>query len=304
MALRLSKELRAETTTPVNEETRGSSKGFDLTINPGENYDLDKIVSERDRQNSDEVLVAHVEDRADSSEELLAHVDDVENQTFDYGKTGELTVDRKEGDRKIKIKSTSVDYKKYLLDGKLNSPSTPGWTPLVTGRRPVIIWQEGTQDDREETDNESVYDKVLEIAEKLKLNEEKLDSIEIDHNKYLNKDSGVASLIERQKEVEGWPIRVENVQGKEYRDEKEYRKLVPNVGAVLDLVKNYVNLDEIEKPKEFGTIVYSYIENETLITEDPVIREILNDSFYEVDEPTLFDLKRIENKNNMYELVK
>ena len=295
MALRLSKELRAETTTPVNEETRGSSKGFDLTVNPGENYDLDKIVSERDRQNSDEVLVAHVEDRADSSEELLAHVDDVENQTFDYGKTGELTVDRKEGDRKIKIKSTSVDYKKYLLDGKLNSPSTPGWTPLVTGRRPVIIWQEGTQDDREETDNESIYDKVLKRAEKL-------DSIEIDHNKYLNKDSGVASLIERQKEVEGWPIRVEDVQKKEYTDEKEYRKLVPTVGAVLDLVKNYVNLDEIEKPKEFGTIVYSYIENETLITEDPVIREILNDNFYEVDEPTLFDLKRI--KNNMYELVK
>ena len=116
MALRLSKELKAKTTTPVNEENRGSSKGFDLTVNPGENYDLDKIVSERDRQNSDGVLVAHVEDRSDSSEELLAHVDDVENQTFDYGKTGELTVDRKEGDRKIKIKSTSVDYKKYLLE--------------------------------------------------------------------------------------------------------------------------------------------------------------------------------------------
>ena len=71
---------------------------------------------------------------------------------------------------------------------------------------------------------------------------------------------------------------------------------------LLILVKNYVNLDEIEKPKELGTIVHSYIENETLITEDPVIREILNDNFYEVDEPTLFDLKIIEN--NMYELVK
>ena len=42
--------------------------------------------------------------------------------------------------------------------------------------------------------NESVYDKVLEIAEKLKLNEEKLDSIEIDHNKYLNKDIIIKSL--------------------------------------------------------------------------------------------------------------
>ena len=90
----------------------------------------------------------------------------------------------------------------------------------------------------------------------------------------------------------------------EYRDEKEYRKLVPNVGAVLDLVKNYVNLDEIEKPKELGTIVHSYIENETLITEDPVIREILNDNFYEVDEPTLFDLKRIKNNTIKYTFKK
>ena len=57
MAIKLSRDLKQQTTTP---EGTGTSKGFDISGTPGVNYDIEKIERSKDRKDPGAELLAEL----------------------------------------------------------------------------------------------------------------------------------------------------------------------------------------------------------------------------------------------------
>lgn len=132
MALRLSKDLR-------NTNASEATTSFDVTGQSGQTYNLDDISNQRNRSASDT--------------ELLAYVDPVTE-------IHEGNVGVREGNPLIN--TNSVDYGSYLLN---NDPSSPGYVPTLSYRRPIVLWEDGTeQPETEPEELEEFYNKILTNA--------------------------------------------------------------------------------------------------------------------------------------------
>lgn len=135
MALRLSKDLK-QSQTP--------STSFDVSGKLGENYNLDEIEKQKSRTASDT--------------ELLAYVSNKQEQKT----TGNIGIKETE-ERKT---TNSVDYGSYLFG---NEPMGPGYTPNITLRRPVVIWEDGTEQPPTEPDEmDTLFNSVSVNTEDIK----------------------------------------------------------------------------------------------------------------------------------------
>lgn len=137
MALRLNRSVQQETTST---ETPGTNKGFDVSGVAGNNYDLDEIVKSKSRN---------------STSELNVQATDKKNK-----KEGSIAV--KLSDEKILM--NNADAAKYLFG---NESSTNAYTPAVTLRRPIVLWEEGTLDDGTTERVESIYEQINRMEQNM-----------------------------------------------------------------------------------------------------------------------------------------
>ena len=78
-------------------------------------------------------------------------------------------------DEKTKIRVNKLDYTKYLLDEKSQtvqsgSQSTPSYT-----RAPVVVWEDGTIDERPVNPTRTVYDEISDLEDRISLLEKMLN---------------------------------------------------------------------------------------------------------------------------------
>lgn len=240
MAIKLSRDLKQQTTTP---EGTGTSKGFDISGTSGVNYDIEKIEKSKNRQ--------------DPGAELLAELSG-------NGKTvGSMSIKKEEKH----IFANNIDMKNYLFK---NEPSTDAYTPAITLRRPIVMWEEGTPDKNTEEDNESLYDTVFSLQDQLKnLKEEmlKLKSSQISEIELYNNGSL-----------------------------KSDKNSIPTSGAVYDFVKQYVYVDGISNEiisingnREFREI----LSNGKIVENDKSFSLNYEEDYYKI----------INNKNGTFSLT-
>lgn len=139
MAIRLSRTVKNETT---NENTTGTSKGFDVTGNVGSLYDLEEIEKNKSRTATDTALLVQVSNENNNTEGNL-QVHEEEDLLF----------------------MNKADAKKYLFN---NEVSTKAYLPPVTYTRPVVVWEEGSLDDGNMTNRvESLYEKIEDLNDEI-----------------------------------------------------------------------------------------------------------------------------------------
>lgn len=185
MAIRLSKDLKDKTTTA--DGNNSTSQGFDILATQGVDYNLDKIVSGKSRN--------------DSAAELLL------NLSGNNNKNGSVSIKKEEP----RLMMNNADAAKYLFR---NEPSTDAYTPSVTLRRPIVIWEEGTPDRNMGNEAESLYDTILKLEDEIKLLKSELASFK-------------HSIVD--------DITLYND-----GDLKCSRDAIPTVGATYDFVKNNI----------------------------------------------------------------
>lgn len=140
MALRLSRDLKAQQSQ--------ESKGIDITGTQGTNYNLDEIKENKSRTSNTAI-------KAQTAE-----------STF---KTSEGNISVKPSTDKII--ANNADAAKYLFQ---NEPSTDAYTPAVTLRRPIVIWEEGTPDTSVPDYSDNVYNSIYALEDRVKELEEQL----------------------------------------------------------------------------------------------------------------------------------
>lgn len=175
MAIRLARNVKAEE-KPKN--------GFDLTASEGKEYNLDEIEKLKNRKASDTELV-------------------IENLDKDaIHSVGDIAIAKKCEDLNI----SSLDYKKYLLG---EEKSTKGYTPTISLRRPIVIWEDGeTKDTRSIDEMDSLYKEIEDIRLEMKGFKSKIsDVISDDKKEYIPTVGAVINYVEEKHNIN---IKLEN----------------------------------------------------------------------------------------------
>lgn len=237
MALRLSKNLKSETTNP---EGTGNSKGFDVSGNIGTNYDLDKIEASKSRTNSAAEIIAQLAGNKKTSS------------------VGSVTVKKEEP----KIFANNADAVKYLFK---NEPSTDAYEPSVTLRRPIVIWEEGTPDKNIDGQAESLYEKLTDLEIKIKQLEKQLaeknnitNSIEISEKGELLTDKNIIPNVNAVYELVKDKVcifvddKILENEDNNYSISLENSKIIDE--NKLDLSDSYYDFNLVDKENKYYTI--------------------------------------------------
>lgn len=246
MAIKLSRDLKQQTTNP---EGTGTSKGIDIAGTPGTNYDLDTISSGRSRTSND-VLRTQVSGNG--------------------SKVGSMSVKPSEE----RLFANNADMAKYLLQ---NEPSTEGYTPNITLRRPIVIWEEGTPDRNTGSNGEELYDTIFALEDELKRVKAEMAALK-------------SSIIT-------------DITFYNNGDLKTDRDSIPTVGATYDFIRNNIQFNKYE-----DYIIETTRDNEYVLR---LSNSIITDtsgslnigySFSANYSDQYYDISAVDTKNNYYHL--
>lgn len=194
---------------------------------------------------------------------------------------GELAIT----DTKKTYTTNSLDYKKYLLDGE---KSTKGYTPLVTTRRPVVVVEEGSEDETSEGDDSSIYDEISMYTEIVKEYKEKLDSMAEAFEK-------VKAEADKIKDIKVTPVIETDYEG---NLTTQWHK-IPNTKAVYDFVKGYIKLTEYNEYNLYEDFWNrDFITGSTYFIKDKetTIKNI-EGNYYRIKLPKYFKISQIDGSN-------
>ena len=71
------------------------------------------------------------------------------------------------GSKTGSIRRTNSDYKKYLSSGCKDTPEASNIVSTAGVRKPLVIWSEGSEDDTDDEESQSIYDVIDDLKKKL-----------------------------------------------------------------------------------------------------------------------------------------